>query len=72
MSKLIETPCTKICVIDPVTSFCIGCGRSGNEVAGWINYTPAERRGVMMDLPHRLARMTISSPRAPRERQRQR
>ena len=24
----IETPCVKLCVVDPETGFCIGCGRT--------------------------------------------
>ena len=55
MREPIETPCTKICVIDPVTHYCIGCGRTGNEVAGWLGYTASERRRVMAELPDRLA-----------------
>jgi len=29
----IGTPCIKVCVIDPETGFCIGCGRAGMEIA---------------------------------------
>ena len=32
----IETPCVKICVVDPETGYCIGCGRTREEIAGWL------------------------------------
>jgi predicted Fe-S protein YdhL (DUF1289 family) len=53
----IETPCNKVCIIDPTYGLCIGCGRSGAEIAGWIGFTPDERRAVMAALPQRLALM---------------
>jgi hypothetical protein len=40
----IETPCVKICVVEPETGFCIGCGRTRMEIAGWLGMEPAERR----------------------------
>jgi predicted Fe-S protein YdhL (DUF1289 family) len=54
----IETPCIKTCVIDPRSGFCIGCGRTGEEVAAWLSLTPDARRAVMAALPDRLATMT--------------
>lgn len=53
----IESPCLNICLIDPVSGLCIGCGRTGAEVAAWIGMTDAERRAVMAELPDRLVRM---------------
>ena len=49
-----ETPCVNICLLDGPSEFCIGCGRSGNEIAGWVDMTPAERRAIMDILPERL------------------
>ena len=40
----IETPCVKICVVDPETGFCIGCGRTRNEIGGWLGMSPEQRR----------------------------
>ena len=36
----IETPCIKICVVDPETGFCIGCGRTRTEIGGWLGLSP--------------------------------
>ncbi len=54
----IETPCVKICVVDPDSGFCIGCGRTRGEIGGWLGMTPDERRLVMADLPVRVANLT--------------
>ncbi len=55
MTAPIETPCILVCAIDPATGFCFGCGRTGAEIGAWLGLSPAERRGVMADLPARLA-----------------
>jgi predicted Fe-S protein YdhL (DUF1289 family) len=47
----IESPCNKVCVVDPVSALCIGCGRSLAEIAGWIAFDPGERARIMDDLP---------------------
>lgn len=51
----IESPCILVCSIDPATGYCFGCGRTRDEIAGWIEMTPEERRQVMRTLPERLA-----------------
>jgi predicted Fe-S protein YdhL (DUF1289 family) len=54
----IETPCIKICVVDPETGFCIGCGRTRGEIGRWLGLTPEERRGVMAELSKRVEGLT--------------
>ena len=54
----IESPCVKICVIDPDSGYCIGCGRTGEEIARWIALDPVSRRQVIDTLPDRLANLT--------------
>lgn len=44
-------------MLDPQSGLCIGCGRSGDEIAGWAGMTPAERRAIMDTLPERLKRL---------------
>jgi uncharacterized protein len=50
----IESPCVLTCVIDPRTGYCFGCGRTGDEIASWIAYTPEQRRAIMDGLAERL------------------
>jgi hypothetical protein len=58
VSQDVETPCVKLCVVDPDSGYCIGCGRSRSEIAGWVAMTPPERREVMAGLQERLDTMT--------------
>lgn len=51
----IETPCNKVCAVDPVSALCAGCGRTVAEIAGWIGFTAEERTRIMAQLPQRLA-----------------
>jgi uncharacterized protein len=59
----IETPCIKICVLEPESGFCIGCGRSRDEIGDWLALSAANRRAVMETLPERLATLTASKTR---------
>ena len=55
----IETPCVKVCVVDPDSGYCIGCGRTRTEIASWLDIDAGERRAVMDTLPQRLADLTL-------------
>jgi predicted Fe-S protein YdhL (DUF1289 family) len=50
----IESPCRQICVVHPARRLCIGCGRSLDEIARWIDFDVAERARIMAQLPARL------------------
>ena len=49
-----ETPCIAVCMIDPKTSLCFGCGRTLGEIARWHRMESAERLAVMAELPARM------------------
>ena len=51
----IESPCNKVCVVDPISALCIGCGRSLAEIEGWLRLLPEQRARVMAELPQRLS-----------------
>jgi predicted Fe-S protein YdhL (DUF1289 family) len=53
--SVISTPCIKICVIDPVSRLCEGCGRTLAEIAQWARLSEPERLAIMAALPERLA-----------------
>jgi uncharacterized protein len=55
----IETPCIKVCVIEPETGFCIGCGRTRMEIGNWLGISPAERRSIMQGLAERVETLTL-------------
>mgnify|MGYP002378280094 CR=1 FL=1 len=51
------------------TLWCLGCGRTGPEIAKWFNLSAAERAAVSASLPARLAAMGLP-PGGDRERSR--
>ncbi len=53
--KGISTPCIKVCLIDPASRLCEGCGRTLTEIAQWGRLSEAERQAIMAVLPERLA-----------------
>jgi len=58
----IETPCIAICMIDPRTSLCLGCGRTLPEIARWHRMESAERQSVMAGLAARMAEAGLVPP----------
>jgi predicted Fe-S protein YdhL (DUF1289 family) len=48
-----ESPCVKICVIDPPSGLCHGCKRSLREIAAWGSMTDEMRARIMAELPQR-------------------
>ena len=57
---MIESPCTKVCVMDAENRYCLGCKRTLGEVARWGEMTDAERATIMAQLPAR--RSAAESP----------
>jgi predicted Fe-S protein YdhL (DUF1289 family) len=55
IEPIIESPCVKICTLDTQAGFCRGCGRTLDEIAGWVRMDSAQRRRIMAELPARLA-----------------
>jgi predicted Fe-S protein YdhL (DUF1289 family) len=49
-----STPCIKICVIDPISKLCEGCGRTLQEIAQWGRLSEAERLAIMAKLANRV------------------
>lgn len=50
-----RTPCIRICVIDPASQLCSGCGRTLDEIGAWSAYDDRQRQTIMEHLPSRLA-----------------
>ncbi|TNJ40872.1 DUF1289 domain-containing protein [Phaeobacter sp. B1627] len=49
----VQSPCIKLCVIQPETRLCTGCARSIDEITRWSKMTEAERAEIMAELPNR-------------------
>ena len=58
----IETPCIAVCIMDPRTDLCLGCGRTLPEIARWPRMDNAERLAVMAELPARMAEAGLVRP----------
>ncbi len=54
MAPPISTPCVNVCVVDPLSETCIGCGRTTAEIAAWTAMSEADRLAVMAGLGQRL------------------
>jgi predicted Fe-S protein YdhL (DUF1289 family) len=37
------SPCNQICLMDPASGCCRGCGRTLGEISGWLFMTDDER-----------------------------
>ena len=49
------SPCLGICLMDPRTRTCRGCLRTIEEIAGWYQASPAEKRAILDRLAERRA-----------------
>ena len=59
-----ESPCVAVCLIDPNTGLCLGCGRPLPEIARWPRLESAERRGIMSGLAQRMTQAGLAPPEA--------
>ena len=59
-----ESPCIAVCLIDPKTGLCLGCGRTLPEIARWSHLESAERRAIMLGLAQRMTDAGLTPPEA--------
>jgi uncharacterized protein len=64
----VSTPCINVCILDPLSALCIGCGRTGEEITAWATMSETERLAVMAGLEQRLANARSRSARGDRVR----
>ena len=50
---MVESPCAKVCLMDPDTGLCRGCARTLDEIARWSRMSDDEKRAVLAALPSR-------------------
>ncbi len=61
----IPSPCTGICTMDSTLGWCLGCGRTSEEVAEWASSDDERRSAIWAVLPERVAALGISITRLP-------
>lgn len=54
------SPCINICVLDPDSELCEGCGRTLDEISQWSRMTDEQRRMAMTKLPARLRELAAT------------
>jgi predicted Fe-S protein YdhL (DUF1289 family) len=50
----ISSPCIRVCILDPETGLCEGCGRTREEIARWYEMSEEERLAIMSGLEDRM------------------
>lgn len=53
MSPPVASPCVNVCQVDPRSGLCLGCLRTIDEIAGWLDYSDAEKQRVLERLEER-------------------
>lgn len=57
------SPCNRVCRIDPHSGWCVGCGRTLDEIAGWPDFGAERKRAVLAQLALRgFAQDTATRP----------
>ena len=54
---IVESPCISLCVMDEDSGWCLGCGRTIDEIVRWGGTDDADRATVMAALPARMDRL---------------
>ena len=54
-SQQVASPCVNVCQIDPQTGYCMGCMRTIDEIADWLEMTNEEKQQVLDRLEQRKA-----------------
>jgi predicted Fe-S protein YdhL (DUF1289 family) len=44
---MVNSPCIKVCKVDPNSYICTGCYRTLEEIAKWLQYTEQEKVAVL-------------------------
>lgn len=57
----VSSPCIRVCLLDPETGLCEGCGRTREEIAKWYRLQEEERLRIMAELPERMRKAFASA-----------
>ncbi|MEX0503273.1 DUF1289 domain-containing protein [Alphaproteobacteria bacterium LSUCC0719] len=64
----LPSPCISVCQFDSVSGQCLGCFRTGAEIAAWRSMTPDAQRDLLELLRDRRAAATGIARRSTRRR----
>ncbi|MGC1467766.1 MAG: DUF1289 domain-containing protein [Sphingorhabdus sp.] len=57
----VASPCIATCTLDQTERWCLGCGRTVEEIAGWQDAGRKQKLEILKELPARLARLAVNS-----------
>lgn len=53
MTREIPSPCVNVCQLNPETGYCIGCLRTLDEIADWLEMADGEKLDLLARLDER-------------------
>lgn len=54
-----HSPCIGVCKLDEQSGFCLGCARTGDEIAAWASLDESGRNAIWQKLPDRLTALAV-------------
>ena len=48
-----DSPCKDVCRQDSDSGFCVGCGRTKEEIANWLFYSEEQKKQVLLNIEKR-------------------
>jgi predicted Fe-S protein YdhL (DUF1289 family) len=64
----IESPCNRVCTINPATEYCMGCWRTIGEIIEWHGAGEARKAEILARLPARRGTGTAGDRSCPLDR----
>jgi uncharacterized protein len=58
-ARQIPSPCVNVCQMNPYTGLCRGCSRTLDEIAGWLDFSDAEKTAILKRLAGRNSGATV-------------
>ena len=59
--KKITSPCVGICSINKNNDFCIGCGRTIDQISKWSNFNETEKKKIILQIKNRIVFANIGT-----------
>ncbi|MDC0215472.1 DUF1289 domain-containing protein [Candidatus Pelagibacter sp.] len=59
--KKIISPCEGICSINKKSNFCIGCGRTIEQISKWSNFNETKKKKIILQIKNRTMPKNIST-----------
>lgn len=57
----IESPCVAICQLDDDGNYCIGCFRTADEIAHWVEFDDVDKQKILNELAERQQKLATQT-----------